>query len=57
MLRYLADLPEQAVADQLGTSVGTVKQHAHRAMARLRTDLGPERGSDLGEVVPDVRAL
>jgi len=57
VLRYLADLPEQAVADQLGTSVGTVKQHAHRAMARLRSDLGPERGSDLGEVVPDVRAL
>ena len=41
VLRYLADLPEQAVADQLGTTVGSVKQHAHRAMARLRTDLGP----------------
>jgi RNA polymerase sigma-70 factor (sigma-E family) len=57
VLRYLADLPEQAVADQLGTSVGTVKQHAHRAIARLRSDLGPELGPDLGEVVPDVRAL
>lgn len=53
VLRYLADLPEKAVAEQLGTTVGSVKQHAHRAMARLRSDLGP----DLREVVPDVRAL
>jgi RNA polymerase sigma-70 factor (ECF subfamily) len=55
VLRYLADLPEQEVAEQLGTSVGSVKQHAHRATARLRRDLagtGLER-----EVVPDVRAL
>jgi RNA polymerase sigma-70 factor (sigma-E family) len=49
VLRYLADLPEREVAEQLGTSVGAVKQHAHRAVARLR--------QDLEEVVPDVRAL
>jgi RNA polymerase sigma-70 factor (sigma-E family) len=36
VLRYLADLPEREVATALGTSVGSVKQHAHRALARLR---------------------
>lgn len=38
-LRYLADMPERDVATALGTSVGTVKQHTHRALARLRLDL------------------
>jgi RNA polymerase sigma factor (sigma-70 family) len=41
MLRYFADLPEREVADLLQTTVGSVKQHAHRALARLRADLGP----------------
>lgn len=40
-LRYLADLPEREVASVLGTTVGSVKQHAHRAMSRLRADLVP----------------
>jgi RNA polymerase sigma-70 factor (sigma-E family) len=58
VLRYLADLPEQAVAEQLGTSVGSVKQHAHRATARLRQDLGTTGAlAEGGEVVADVRAL
>ncbi len=35
-LRYLADLPEQAVADVLKCSPGTVKQHASRGLAALR---------------------
>ena len=39
-LRYLADLPEAAVADALGCSAGTVKQHAHRGLATLRARLG-----------------
>ena len=39
VLRYLADLPEAEVASTLGCSVGTVKQHAHRALAALRTSL------------------
>jgi RNA polymerase sigma-70 factor (sigma-E family) len=42
VLRYLADLPEAAVAAQLGCSVGTVKQHAHRALASLRQSLALE---------------
>ena len=37
VLRYLADLPEHQVAEQLGCSTGTVKQHAARALQRLRT--------------------
>ncbi len=40
VLRHLADLPEAEVARQLGCSVGTVKQHAHRGLAALRTALG-----------------
>jgi RNA polymerase sigma-70 factor (sigma-E family) len=42
-LRYLADLSERQVADVLRTTVGSVKQHAHRALARLRLEpsLGP----------------
>jgi RNA polymerase sigma factor (sigma-70 family) len=40
-LRYLADMPEREVAAILNTSVGTVKQHTHRALARLRRELAP----------------
>lgn len=36
VLRYLADLTEAATAAELGTSVGSVKQHAHRGLAALR---------------------
>jgi RNA polymerase sigma-70 factor (sigma-E family) len=38
VLRYLADLPERQVAEALRTSVGSVKQHTHRALGRLRAD-------------------
>jgi RNA polymerase sigma-70 factor (sigma-E family) len=41
VLRYLADLPEAEVAAVLGCGVGTVKSHAHRGLAALRTLLGP----------------
>jgi RNA polymerase sigma-70 factor (ECF subfamily) len=44
VLRYLADLSERDVAAALHTTVGSVKQHAHRATARLRADLAPEGG-------------
>lgn len=36
VLRYLADRPEAEVAELLGCSTGSVKRHAHRAMATLR---------------------
>ena len=39
VLRYFADLPEAAVADALGCSVGSVKTHASRGLAALRTAL------------------
>ena len=40
-LRYLADMPEREVAAAMHTTVGTVKQHTHRALGRLRRDLVP----------------
>lgn len=41
VLRYLADLSEATVAESLGVSAGSVKQHAHRAIDALRHTLGP----------------
>lgn len=40
VLRYLVDLPEQAVAEVLGVSAGSVKTHASRGLAALRAALG-----------------
>ena len=37
VLRYLADRSEAETAAVLGTSVGTVKTHAHRALSSLRS--------------------
>ena len=48
VLRYYEDLTEAEIADTLGCSPGTVKSQAARAIARLRTLLGPE-----AEAVPD----
>ena len=39
VLRWLADLPETTVAGLLGCSVGTVKQHNRRGLARLQAVL------------------
>jgi RNA polymerase sigma-70 factor (sigma-E family) len=39
VLRFLADLPEADVARALGCSVGSVKQHASRGLAALRTTM------------------
>lgn len=37
VMRYLADRSEADTALALGTSVGSVKRHAHRGLATLRT--------------------
>ena len=42
MLRFIADLPEAAVAAALGCSVGSVKSHASRGLAALRGSLASE---------------
>ena len=42
MLRYLLDLPERQVADELGLSLGAVKSAASRGLAHLRQILGDE---------------
>ncbi len=39
VLRYVADIGEAEVAQQLGCSVGTVKQHASRGLSSLRAGL------------------
>jgi RNA polymerase sigma-70 factor (sigma-E family) len=41
VLRYLDDLPEAQVAAALGCSIGNVKSHASRGLARLRAVLDP----------------
>lgn len=42
VLRYLLDLPERQVADELGLSLGAVKSAASRGLAHLRQILGEE---------------
>jgi RNA polymerase sigma-70 factor (sigma-E family) len=39
LLRFVADMPEAAVASALGCSVGSVKAHASRGLAALRATL------------------
>ena len=41
-LRYLYDLPVEEIADTMGCSVGSVKQHLARGRARLASTLGVE---------------
>ena len=51
-LRYLADMSEADVAAAVGISVGNVKSHASRGLARLRTVLAPDTNTrtDLEEI-------
>ncbi|HXH80132.1 SigE family RNA polymerase sigma factor [Nocardioides sp.] len=52
VLRYYEDLSEQQIADALGCSTGSVKQHASRGLATLRERLhdtyrAPAEGADV----------
>lgn len=42
VLRYLEDLPDAVIAEEVGTTVGNVRVIAHRALALLRSDLSLE---------------
>jgi RNA polymerase sigma-70 factor (sigma-E family) len=42
IMRYLFDLPEAAVARDLGVTIGTVKSTSSRALAKLRVHADPE---------------
>ncbi|SQD99828.1 MULTISPECIES: SigE family RNA polymerase sigma factor [unclassified Parafrankia] len=53
VLRYCEDLSEARVAEILGCSVGTVKTHASRGLARLRAD--PSLGTAMGPRSDGVR--
>lgn len=41
VLRYFDDLPDAEIATALGCTIGTVKSHAARALARLRAAAEP----------------
>ena len=43
LLRYYLDLSESEIAETLGISTGSVKQHAHRGLTTLSTQLGARR--------------
>jgi len=40
VLRFFEDLPQAEIAEVLGVPVGTVKSMTHRALGRLRDELG-----------------
>jgi DNA-directed RNA polymerase specialized sigma24 family protein len=42
VLRFYEDLPEAAIAEILGCSVGSVKTHTSRGLARLRKEFGDD---------------
>ena len=54
VLRYWADLSEQATADALSISVGTVKSRTSRALHALAADLGADFRTTRDEEVTDV---
>ncbi|MCU1356803.1 MAG: putative polymerase subfamily sigma factor [Acidimicrobiales bacterium] len=53
VLRYLADRSEIDTASELGTSVGSVKQHAHRGLAALRTAWAGLDADPFPEIAPE----
>lgn len=45
-LRWFEEMNEAEIAEVLGVRRGTVKSRLHRAMARLRAELGPREDDD-----------
>jgi RNA polymerase sigma-70 factor (sigma-E family) len=52
VMRYLFDLPEAAVARDLGITAGTVKSTSSRALAKLRTKAGESGQWEIGRAQP-----
>jgi RNA polymerase sigma-70 factor (sigma-E family) len=52
VLRYFDDMSEGETAQILGCSLGTVKSHAARALARLRAATVPHAGGPAGQHQP-----
>jgi RNA polymerase sigma factor (sigma-70 family) len=52
VLRFLADLPEADVAKALGCSVGSVKQHASRGLAALRSAMAVDPDAERHDAEP-----
>lgn len=52
VMRYLFDLPEAAVARDLGITAGTVKSTSSRALAKLRTKAGESDPWEIGQAQP-----
>ena len=48
VLRFYEDRPEREVAELLGCSVGSVKTHTSRGLARLRQILEPDGERSIG---------
>ena len=45
--RYLLEMDERETAEALGWPRGTVKSRLHRALGRLRDQLGTEHGTEV----------
>ena len=49
VLRYYEGLADEAIAETLGCSTGTVRSHASRALAALRIDLSRSLAAASGQ--------
>jgi RNA polymerase sigma-70 factor (sigma-E family) len=57
VMRYLFDLPEAAVARDLGITVGTVKSTSSRALAKLRVRADDDRADGAADDIGDAQPI